>query len=233
MISGVFISEHIDEKGDKTMSETSKKRIAHLVWATIAGTISFILSSVIIAIVMTRIDIVIFNIILAGGIGGLILGVLLMKRYNIAKMALAGLIAVPVGFGASFILAEGITWLISFLKINSDNFLSAGFGNILAIILMGIIGGALFGGIIKGRKAIVLFAIVGGVVACPFGFLVDAFNSGQPIKKSLESLFAVFGQVDLNFIAIVTALGIGFGLSLGLAGRSGLHGAEKDQPGQK
>ena len=50
----------------------------------------------------------------------------------------------------------------------------------------------------------------------PFGILVSLFNSGHPLKVAFENLLAVFGPIDLNFLAIIMSFGIGIGLSIGL-----------------
>jgi hypothetical protein len=88
--------------------------------------------------------------------------------------------------------------------------------NIIGIIFMGIICGAIFGATIYGRKSILTFSAVCGLVSFSFGILVGFFNSGHPIKATFENLFAVFGPIDLNFLAIITSFGVGIGLSIGL-----------------
>lgn len=42
------------------------------------------------------------------------------------------------------------------------------------------------------------------------------FNSEDPVKATFENLFAVFGPIDLNFLAIITSFGMGIGLSISL-----------------
>ena len=80
------------------MSEIKETKPTYLLWSTLAGTISFFVSAVITSIVLSPLDFAIIDTILAGGIGGLFLGLFLMNRHKIHKMGLAGLVAVPVGF---------------------------------------------------------------------------------------------------------------------------------------
>lgn len=105
---------------------------------------------------------------------------------------------------------------LSLFGVNSSNTSISGIWNIVAIIFMGLICGAIFGTIIHGRKAIWLFSVVCGIISLPFGVLVGLFNAGHHIKASFENLLAVLGPVDLNFLAIITSFGIGIGLSIGL-----------------
>lgn len=206
------------------MSEIRKNAWIFLLWSTLAGTISFFLSSALMAVVMTHVDFVIFGTIFAGGIGGLLLGICLGKPKMIGKMALAGLVAIPVGFWSSFISAEAL-FSIPFIHTFFEN---PHIPDIIAIIFMGIICGAIFGAIIYGRKAIWMFSVVCGVVSFPFGVLVGLFNAGHPIRATFENLLVVFGPVDLNFLAIITSFGVGIGLSIGLFNVLKQKGWEKE-----
>jgi hypothetical protein len=85
---------------------------------------------------------------------------------------------------------------------------------------MGIVFGILFGALFYGRKSIKLFSITCGIVAVPYALLVNAMNSGHWIRTWLENLFAVFGKIDLNLLAIVLAFGTGIGLCIGLYNKS-------------
>lgn len=198
------------------MSEIKQNGILFILWSTIAGKISFLISSVLIAMVMARVDIAILDTIFAGGIGGLLLGIFLHKHHKIGKMTLAGTIAVPVGFWAAFILAGGMDLIFTLIGENADNPNINGIVNVIGIVFMGLLCGAIFGAIIYGRKSIGLFSAVGGLISFPFGLLVGLFNSGHPIKAMLENQLAVLGSIDLNFLAIITSFGIGIGLSMGL-----------------
>lgn len=198
------------------MSKFKKSAFAFLLWSTLAGTISFFISSVLIDVVMLHIDFVIFDTIFAGGIGGLLLGIFLLKQLQLRKMVLAGFIAVPFGFWGAFILAGGVELLFSLIGVNARDSNIHAIGNIIGIIFMGLLCGAIFGAIIYGHKSIWLFSVVCGAISFPFGILVGLFNSGHPIKAMIENLLDVFGPIDLNFLAIITSFGIGIGLSIGL-----------------
>lgn len=188
-----------------------------LLWSTFTATISLFASAVITSMVLSPLDFAIIDTILAGGIGGLFLGIFLMNRHKVPKMSLAGLAAIPIGFWSAFILAGGVDLLLSLIGVNIENPNIYNIENIIGIILMGIICGGIFGAIIYGRKAIWVFSVVCGIVSFPFGILVGLFNAGHPpIKATFEDLLAVFGPIDLNFIAIITSFGIGIGLSIGL-----------------
>lgn len=203
-------------KGVGTMSEIRKNAWVFLIWSTLAGTTSFFISAGIIAMLLLPFDLPIIDTILVGGIGGLLLGIFLFKRHKIQKIMLAGFIAVPVGFWGAFILAGGADLLFSLIGVNTENPNIYNIENIIGIIFMGIICGAIFGAIIYGRKAIRVFSAVCGVVSFPFGILVGLFNSGHPIKATIENLLAFLGPIDLNSLAIITSFGIGIGLSIGL-----------------
>lgn len=198
------------------MPEIRKNAWVFLLWSTLAGTISFFIAGVIGCIILLCLDNSILETIIAGGLGGLLLGISLGKPKMIGKMALAGLVAIPVGFWSAFILAGGVDLLLSLIGVNTESPSIYNIGNIIGIIVMGIICGAIFGAILNGRKAIWIFSAVGGIVSFPFGILVGLFNAGQPIKATFENLLAVFGSIDLNLLVIITSFGVGIGLSIGL-----------------
>lgn len=195
------------------MSEIKTSRIAYMLWSTLLGTASFFISGVIASIVILRIDNYILASMIAGGIGGLLLGLFLRMGQKISRMAIGGIIAVPMGLFISFLLVEGFGSLFPSIGAYFEN---SSIPDIIAVILMGITFGAVLGAIIYGRKSIWLFSVVCGIVSFPFGLLVAAMNSGYGIKVWLENLLVVFGKIDLNFLAIIISLGIGIGLSIGL-----------------
>lgn len=198
------------------MSVIKKSRPVYLLRAVTSGTVSFFIAGVIGCIILLRLDNSILETIIAGALGGFLLGISLGKPKMIGKMALAGLVAIPVGFWSAFILAGGVDLLLSLIGVNTESPSIYNIGNIIGIIVMGIICGAIFGAIIYGRKAIWIFSAVGGIVSFPFGILVGLFNARQPIKETFENLLSVFGPIDLNFLAIITSFGVGIGLSIGL-----------------
>lgn len=148
----------------------------------------------------------------AGAIGGLLLGLFLRLKGKIVRIALAGGLGIPLGIVVSFGLIEGLGALVT-LPASVE---WAGVPDIMAIMLMGVVFGVMTGGIVFGKDAIVLFLVVCGLVAIPFGVLVVAMNKGLFSDSFLVRLLAPVGKPDLNFLAIVIGLGLGAGLSIGL-----------------
>ena len=195
------------------MPKINSFKITNLLSSMFLGMASFIISGVIACIVILILDNYILATIIAGGIGGLLLGLFLRMRQKIGRMVIAGIIGMPIGLMASFFLVEGIGSLLPSIGAYFEN---SAIPDISAIILMGIIFGAVFGAMVYGRKSIWLFSLVCGTVAFPFGLLVGAMNSGHWIKIWLANLLEVFGKIDLNLLAIIISFGIGIGLSIGL-----------------
>lgn len=199
------------------MSQNNLYKIVHILGSTLLGIASFFISGLIACIVILRFDNYILATIVAGGIGGFILGLFHWKHKMLGRMTFAGLIAVPIGLLGSFILVEGLVGgfglLFPSIAAHSEN---TGIGDIIAIILMGIVFGVIFGAIVYGRKSIRLFSVVCGAVSIPFGFLVDAMNSGHWIKVWLGNMFIIFGKIDLNLLVIIISFGLGIGLSISL-----------------
>lgn len=185
------------------MSENKNAKVAYILWPTLSGTISFFIGGVIVDIILLRLDIYILGSIIAGGIGGLLLGLLLRKRHNIGRMTIAGIVAVPVGFWVSFFLGYAFSE-IPFIA-------NSRVPDVLAFILMGALVGGLFGAIIYGRKSIWLFAAVGGILSIPLGSFVDALNWGR-----FDNLLNALGIPRPNLLPFIVSFGIGIGLSIGL-----------------
>jgi hypothetical protein len=195
------------------MPKINTSKITYILWSMLLGMASFFISGVIACIVILLLDNYILATIIAGGIGGLLLGLFLRRYQKIIRLVIAGIIAMPVGLVISFLIVEGFGSLFPSIGTYFEN---SSIPDIIAIILMGITFGAIFGLTIYGRKSIWLFSVVCGTVSIPFGLLVGAMNSGCWIKVYLENLLKVFGKIDLNFLAIIISLGIGIGLSIGL-----------------
>lgn len=195
------------------MSEINKSKMAYILWSMLLGMASFLISGVMACIVNLLLDNYILATIIAGGIGGLLLGLFLRMRQKISRMAISGLIGMPIGLMLSFLFVEGFGSLFPSISAYFEN---STIPDISAIILMGIIFGAVVGSMMYGRKSIYLFSIVCGTVSIPFGLLVSAMNSGCYLKVQLDNLLEVFGKIDLNFLVIAISLGIGTGLSIGL-----------------
>lgn len=199
------------------MSKINNSKIIYVIWSLILGKVSFLISGVIACVIILRLDNYILGTIIAGVIGGLILGLFNWKQKLISRMTIAGLISVPIGLLGSFILVEGLVGGFGLLFPSvAIYFENSNIVDIIAIILMGIVFGVVFGAVVYGHKSLRLFSAVCGVAAIPFAILVGAMNSGHWIKVWLENLLKVFGKIDLNFLIIVLELGIGAGISIGL-----------------
>lgn len=195
------------------ISKINTFKITYVLWSMLLGMASFLISGVMASILILVLDNYILATIIAGGIGGLLLGLFLQMRQKISRMAIAGIIGMPIGLIISFLLVEGFGSLFPSIGAYFEN---SAIPDISTITLMGIIFGAVVGSMIYGRKSIWLFSIVCGTVSIPFGLLVAAMNSGCYLKVWLDNLLEVFGKIDLNFLAITISLGIGIGVSIGL-----------------
>ncbi|MFB0918251.1 MAG: hypothetical protein QMB63_04175, partial [Clostridiaceae bacterium] len=125
-------------------------------------------------------------------------------------------VSLPIGFLSAFILAEGFSVLLGGLVSGGSGSAFSGIMNTIAIILMGVLCGAIFGWVYYGRKSIYMFAMASGIVSIPFGLLIEAFNNDQPIRGMIANALTFIGAPDLNMLAIVTSVGMGIGLSIGL-----------------
>lgn len=195
------------------MSKVNTSKIIYVLCTMLLGMVSFFISGVMACIVILLLDNYILATIIAGGIGGILLGLFLRMQQKLRRMAVAGIISMPTGLIMSFFLVEGFESLFPSVGAYFKN---SSIPDIITIIVMEITFGAIFGSIIYGRKSIKLFSVVCGIVSIPFGLLVGAMNSGYWIKVWLENLLKIFGKIDLNLLAIIISLGIGTGLSIGL-----------------
>lgn len=202
------------------MSKINTSKIAYILRSMLLGMASFLVSGVIASIVILFLDNYILATIIAGGIGGFLLGILLRMRQKIKRMAIAGIIAVPIGLIISFFLVEGFGSLFPSIGAYFEN---SNIPDISAIILIGITFGAVFGLIIYGRKSIWLFSVICGTISIPSALLVGAMNSEYGINVWLANLLDVLGKIDLNFISIIFSLGIGIGLSIGIYNYSSIN----------
>ncbi len=201
------------------MPKTGNYEIINVIWSLILGKVSFLISGVIACIIILKFDNYILGTVIAGGIGGLILGLFCWKHKMIGRMSIAGLIAVPIGLLGGFIIVEGLGGGLGFLFPSvADFFKNTGIADIVAVILTGIFFGVVFGAIVYGRRYIWLFSVVCGAVSVISGSLVEAMNAGYYVKVLLGNMFQIFGRIDLNFLVIITGFGAGVGLSIGLLG---------------
>lgn len=194
------------------MPELKKSGLLIFLRPLASGILSFFIGGILAAMLVLWLDTFLLETILAGVVGGFLLGLLSGNVRDVLKFTLAGLVALPTGFWGGFGLAAGVF---------SVPVIHGLFGNphipdIIGIILMGILTGALFAAALYGRRAIPYFSLAGGLGSLPFGILVAAMNSDSRIRTSLEVYFRIFGSIDLNLLAIITGLGCGLGLGLGL-----------------
>ena len=188
--------------------------------SALTGLIAFFISGLIVAALQTRFNFSLLGPLLAGGLGGLILGMLLFRLRKIIPMTLGGLISVPLGFWAAFLIAGGLDILLTPMGIDPSNLVVGNSLNSLAIVIMGLICGGLFGRMLSGRGAGKRFAIVGALASVPSAILVGLFNAGHPILGSFQKLLTFLGPIDLNFVTIITGFGLGIGWGIGLLYRN-------------
>jgi hypothetical protein len=136
----------------------------------------------------------------AGAVGGLLLGLFLRLKGKIVRIALAGGLGIPLGIVVSFGLIEGLGALVT-LPASVE---WAGVPDIMAIMLMGVVFGVMTGGIVFGKDAIVLFLIAFGLVAIPFGVLVVAMNKGL-FSDSFWFVCWHLLEAGLNFLRLSRA----------------------------
>ena len=149
---------------------------------------------------------------IGGSLGCLLLGLFLRLKGKIVQVAIAGALGLPLGIAASFGIVEGVGALLPF----PASLEQAGVPDVIAIVLMGVVFGAVLGGIGFGKNAILLFSILCGLLSIPFGFLVVALNKGFLSDSMPIRAFEPFGRLDLNLLAIFLGLGLGAGMSIGL-----------------
>lgn len=187
------------------------------IWSLIMGKVSFLISSVIACTLMLHFSNYILGTLLSGVIGGLLLGAFHFRQKMIGRMAIAGMIATPIGMLGVFVLLEGLAYGLEFLIPSfAESLDNAGLSDVIAIILMGAAAGAVFGALVYGRKSVLLFSASCAAVSIVSGFMVRALNLGYGIKAWLERVFQIFGQIDLNFVTIHSGLGLGLGFGIGL-----------------
>jgi len=190
------------------MSMNKKLQFLTVLYSGISGAISFFISGLLATILIIITDQYLLAIPLSGLLGGLLLAIFNRNWKSIGRFTLAGVIAVSVGFLGTFIICEGIFSLIGML---TDVF-SGRLENIISIGLMGVVFGIIFSLIVYGKKALVLFAVVCGIIELPCIYLVETIY----LIKPLENLISKYGLVDINLLFIVLGFGIGAGVSIGL-----------------
>lgn len=136
-------------------------------------------------------------------------------RPKIVRMVIAGVVAWIAGVFLGFVVGD---FLISIPIAFTDFYPGVGFGDGYCVIMMGIIYGGVFGAITFGRKSILLFAFVCGIVAIPAALFLEAMypGMGSSTEAYLKHLFSIFGDLDIYFLMVNLAFGVGAGLSIGL-----------------
>lgn len=195
------------------MSIEKKSKFITVLYSGMAGTVSYLIGGLLATILILLNDQYLLAIPLSGLLGGMLLAVFIRKWNQIGRFTLAGVISVSVGFLGTFIICEGIFSLIGMFT----NVFSGRIANVISISLMGVVFGIIFSLIIYGKKALLLFAVVCGVIEIPCIFLAEKVYSIEP----LNNLITKYGLVDVNLLFIVLGFGIGAGFSIGLLKVSG------------
>ena len=179
-----------------------------VLWAFLSGLISFTIGALI-AGYLTALTDNFLTVAVGSGLGGLLLGLMLNMRKKLPIFVLICVLAFPLGILSSFLLAGSAELLFPDAQPNI-------LIDILSITFMGVILGLVTGISLYGTRAAGLFAVVTGLVATPFGYLITLFHSGAPVTRQVQNLVNPLGITDLNLLAILIGLGCGLGLSIGL-----------------
>ncbi len=187
----------------------NKGLIKNICKMIILGAACFSISAFVVFTLTENLDwgagIIMIWLLLTGGIGILLLGIF---QRNLLKKRVVGAVVV-----AAFVTFLVILLLGYIMSDNNDDMY--GFYLILCPV-MGIIYGATFGGIFYGPKAILMFSIVCGAVAVPFGNLSEYIGDDIGINPWMENLIGQYGDV-MWYVPIWTGIGAGIGLCLALA----------------
>lgn len=186
-----------------------------LLVCSLLGLLAFFISGSLASIMLLLWNNYIVAAMAAGSIGCLLLCLFLNLKGKTARMAIAGALGIPVGIAASFGIVEGAGAIL----LIPDSFAQTGIPDVIAICIMGMIFGAVLGGLGFDKKAILLFSPVCGLLCIPFGFLVVAMNKGFLSDSLPVRVFEPIGRLDLNLLAILLGMGLGSGLSVGLSQR--------------
>ncbi|ETA82522.1 hypothetical protein [Youngiibacter fragilis] len=187
-----------------------------VIWSGVAGIVTFTFGALVVSLFGNTIEDGFLLFAVSGGIGGLLLSIMTGLWKKIPVVTLVCFIGLPLGVLVSF----GIAGLFDLVPVLPESFSSSGMPDAFAIAIVGAVCGAILGGVLFGRHAVVFSALISGLAAFPFGLLVSAFNKDYPIRSLFMELISPFHAQDPNYVAIVMGVGIGMSLSLGLYRRN-------------
>jgi len=190
------------------MQKPEVSGLTGVLWAFLAGLISFTVGALVAGYLNALTD-NFLTVAVGTGLGGLLLGLMLNMKRKLPLFVLICILAFPLGILSSFLLAGSVELI--FPDAQPSVLI-----DILSITFMGLIIGLVSGLALYGVRAAGLFAIVTGLVATPFGYLITLFHSGAPFTDQVQNLVKPLGITDLNLLAILIGLGCGLGLSIGL-----------------
>jgi len=179
-----------------------------VLWSFMAGLISFIIGALVAGYLNALTD-NFLTVAVGTGLGGLLLGLMLNLKRKLPLFVLICVLAFPLGILSSFLLA-------GFVELLFPHAQPSVMIDILSITFMGVMIGLVSGIALYGIRAAGLFAVVTGLAATPFGYLITLFHRGAPITEQVQNLVSPLGITDLNLLAILVGLGCGLGLSIGL-----------------
>ena len=193
------------------------KEIALIIVSPFLGFVAYFISGILAYIVQGNRNIVLVFLcfLIISGLGALLLALFLRLRPKIVRIVIAGVVAWLVGVILGIELG---TFFIRLPIAFIEYYPAPGFGDGYCVIMMGIIFGIVFGAIVFGRKSILLFALVCGIVAIPSALINETMMPGtiSPFEAWLKHTLSIFGDVDIYFLMINLAFGIGAGLSIGI-----------------
>ncbi len=169
----------------------------------IASTVAFFVGGI---VASYTVEFIFLGTLLAGAVSGVLLALFTRQFRKVGRITMAAAIAVSVGFWGTFMIGEGLFYLIE-LVVDLGRL-----ENILVFILMGVAFGGIFSAILYGKKAIILFMIVCGIVEVPCLYIAENLYRNEYITDTMKD----YGIVDLNMLFFVIGFGVGAGISMGL-----------------
>lgn len=203
------------------MTDRSANRKLGLTLSALLGLAAFLISGLMAALIILKIDNYILATAIAGGLGGLLLGLSTGMGKGSWKLGAAGLAAFPAALLLTFLVAG----LFELALPKADSSMgNTWIPDVISVCLMGMIFGGICGGVMFGRKSICIFVLLCGILCIPFGILVAAMNAHAVSTDWLTRTIAALKFADLNFMTITASLGLGVGLSIGICNKTGRTG---------